>query len=139
MTHLPRPRREGGATPNEEPDWDVRVLDRPVILDVPDRLPADPDPLLAAAVRAMAATVFGDPAAPDRVAELGRAGVVALRTSAGSFELRESLAGWLLVRAWGDPDLADLAAAARLRAVRLAGERRRGCGDPPSDETRGTP
>jgi len=138
MTHPPHPRPHGDAAPNEAPDWDVRVLDRPVILDVPDRLPADLDPPLAAAVAAMVATVFDDPTAPDRVADLGRAGVVALRTSAGSFELRESLAGWLLVRAWGDPDLLDLAVAARLRADRLAGERRRGCGDPPGEQGGGT-
>jgi hypothetical protein len=121
------------------PAWDVRVLDRPVILDVPDRLPHDPDPLLSAAVAAMSATAFAAPDAPDRVGELGRAGVVAVRTSAGSFELRESLLGWLLVHASGDPDPTDLAAAARVRAQRLAGERRDGCGATPSDEPSGMP
>jgi hypothetical protein len=140
VTAIPNPRRPGDGEPRPashpaiEPDWDVGVLARPVVLDVPDLLPADPDPLLTAAVAAMAATAFGDPQAPDRVAELGRAGVVALRTSSGSFELRESLIGWLLVRAWGDPDPADLAAAAELRAERLAAERRGWRGDTPPDQ-----
>jgi hypothetical protein len=137
MTAIPNPRSpddDPPRTPEPEPDWDIRVLERPVVLDIPDQLPADPNPLLAAAVAAMTATVFGDPAAADRVAELGKAGVVALRTSSGSFELRESLIGWLLVKAWGDPDPADLAAAAALRAVELAQERRGSREHPEPDE-----
>jgi hypothetical protein len=131
VTDIPRPRPSSDPETVPCPDWDVRVLDRPVVLDVPELLPDNDDPLLSAAVAAMLATVEGDLTAADRIAELGRAGVVALRTVAASFELRETLLGWVLVRGWGDPDPADLAVAARLRAARLAVERRRGCGGSP--------
>ena len=114
-----------------QPDWDIRVLDHPVVIDVPDQLPPDPGPLLEAAIAAMIVTVAGDAAATHRVGELARAGVVALRTSIGSFQLRESLLGWILVRGWGDPDPVDLAEAAQLRARRLARERRTGCAGSP--------
>jgi hypothetical protein len=111
-------------------DWDTRVLDDPVVLDVPDQLPAQPDKLLTTAVDAMSATMAGHHDASDHVAALAHAGVVAVRTSSGSLELHETLLGWVLVRAWGDPDPADLAVAARLRAHQLARERRDGCGSP---------
>jgi hypothetical protein len=121
----------GNPAAGPPPDWDIGVLDHPVVLDVPDQLPPDPRPLLDAAIAAMVATAAGDAAATYRIGELARAGVVALRTSHGSFQLRESLLGWILVRGWGDPDPVDLAEAARFRAHRLARERRTGCAGAP--------
>jgi hypothetical protein len=116
-------------TPDDSPvDWDLRVLDTPVVLDIPDTLPDQPDPLLLAAIEVLVAALLGDHAAARRIGELARSGVVALRTSAGCLEVHETLLGWTLTRTWGEPDALDLAAAARLRARRLAGERRNGCG-----------
>jgi hypothetical protein len=106
------------------------VLDRPVVRDVPARLPADLDPLVGAAVAALLAVIDGEGDASDRIGELARAGVVAIRTTHGALAPTETLLGWVLVRTWGDPDAASLAAAARLRASRLARERRQGCGGP---------
>jgi hypothetical protein len=114
-------------TGNPTPDWDTSVLDLPVVLDVPDRVTPDlADPLLAAALEALLATAAGMPGRPYPIGNLGRAGVVAIRTSAGAFEIRETLLGWVLVIACGDPDPYDLAGAARLRAHRLALARRHG-------------
>lgn len=110
------------------PAWDVRVLDRPVVLDIPERLPADPDPPMTAAVAALLGSLSGDPDSSDRIGDLARAGVVAVRTAHGSLALTETLLGWVFVRVWGDPDPVGLAAAAWLRADRLARERRQGCG-----------
>jgi len=74
--------------------------------------------------------VASEPEASDRIGELARAGVVALRTAHGSLAPTETLLGWVLARTWGDPDAASLAVAAGLRARRLARERRQGCGGP---------
>jgi hypothetical protein len=115
------------------PDWDLRVLDVPVVLHIPEHIPPHPDPLLVAAVETLLATAAGEHSASRRISHLGRAGVVAIRTSAGSLELRETLLGWILVRGDGTPDPSDLAGAARLRAWRLAAERRSGCGGPPPE------
>ena len=123
------PREHGGGAWSGRADWDTRVLADPIVLDVPDVLPTRPDRLLHAAVAAMLAIAVGRPSAADRISELGRAGVVALRTSAGSVELRETRHGWRLVRAWGDPDARSLAAAARMRARQIARDRRQHGGD----------
>lgn len=122
-----------------QPGWDLSVLENPVVLDVPDALSTDPsaqqDPLLRACIDALALTFDRNPEAPTRIGDLARAGVVALRTSAGSLEVRETVLGWVLAHAWGDPDGDDLATAARLRAHRLAGERHVVCGGPPTEDT----
>jgi hypothetical protein len=102
------------------PAWDTRVLHHPTVLDIPDQLPDRPDPQVALAVVAMERQTAGDPAAGRLIARLAHAGVVALRTTGGAFELRETLDGWLLARHDGDPEPAELAAAAELRAHRLA-------------------
>ncbi|WP_239312647.1 hypothetical protein [Frankia sp. Cj3] len=126
-----------------EPNWDTTVLDQPIILDLPDRLPADTDhcghfdPRLALAVAAMTAQLDGDHAQATRlVGKLGRAGIVAIRASSGTLEVRETLDGWQLIVSAGDPDPADLAVAAHLRASHLARQRHiarqrhRGSGQP---------
>lgn len=107
------------------PLWDTRVLDTPVVLDLPARLSAHPDLLTRTAVAAMAAQAEGHFDAPALVARLGHAGVVAVRTPTGTFEVRELLDGWLLVTAPGDPNPLDLAISAHLRARRLAHDRAR--------------
>jgi hypothetical protein len=107
------------------PRWDTRVLDTPLVLDLPARLSAHPDRLTRTAVAAMAAQAEGHPDAPALVACLGHAGVVAVRTPTGTFEVRELRDGWLLVTSPGDPDPLDLAIAAHLRARGLAHERTR--------------
>jgi hypothetical protein len=105
-------------------DWNTDVLNQPVILDVPDPLPADPDPLVTTAARALAAQQSGAHQRASRlVATLGHAGVVAVRTTDAALEVRELLDGWKLVGRVGDPDAPTLAAAAKLRAARLARER----------------
>ncbi|EIV91329.1 hypothetical protein [Frankia sp. QA3] len=106
-----------------EPGWDIRVLGRPVVLTVPDRLGDDPDALLALAAVALERHLAGAPTASRIIGQLAHSGVVALRTISTVFELRESRDGWLLVRSWGEPEPAELAAAAWIRAHRLARER----------------
>ena len=118
------------AFDNTPTDWDVTVLDIPVVLDIPDQLPDHPDPLLITAVQALVSSLLNEPTGSEQVGHLARNGIVALRTSSGCLELHETLLGWTLKRSWGTPDPTDLATAARLRAHRLAGERRRGCGGP---------
>jgi hypothetical protein len=113
------------------PAWDTRVLHHPQILDVPDRLGQNPDPRVALAVVAVERQTAGDANAPKLLARLAHAGVVALRTGDGAFELRETADGWLLVGHPGDPDPAELAAAAEVRARRLARTRRRPDPDTP--------
>jgi hypothetical protein len=106
-------------------DWNTDVLHQPIVLDVPDPLPAEPDPLLSTAARAIAAQHAGAHQRASRlVAALGHAGVVALRTTSGPLEVRELRDGWKLIGRVGDPDARALAAAAKLRAARLARERR---------------
>lgn len=128
------PRPGGRASVDYQPDWDLTVLDHPVVLDIPDTLltghPENEDPLLRACIQALTLTHERHPHAHVRIGDLGRAGVVALRTGAGNLELHETLLGWVLAHAWGDPDQHDLATAARLRAHRLARERRSDCGAP---------
>jgi hypothetical protein len=102
----------------------------PHVLDIPDRLDDTPDPRVALAVAAMDRQAAGDPGAGPLLARLAAGGVVALRTSRGHFELRRTAAGWLLLRHPGDPDPAGLAAAADIRARRLAH---------PTPEQQGTP
>ncbi|WP_322779379.1 hypothetical protein [Frankia sp. Cas4] len=105
---------------NPLPAWDTTVLDTATIIDIPDRLPEQPDPHLRLALAAMTSQAAGHPDTTIRVARLAHAGIVAIRTSIGCFEIRELLDGWLLVHHPGDPDPTDLAAAALLRARRLA-------------------
>lgn len=105
-------------------DWDLSVLDHPVLLQIPEQSPEHPDPHLIATLEAVVAALVGDPTGSPRLAELAHTGVLAVRTSTGVLEIHETLLGWTLKPAWGTPDLSDLAAAARLRAHRLARERR---------------
>jgi hypothetical protein len=112
------------------PDWDLSALDTPAVLDIPDQIPDHPDQLLLIGLEALVLSLLGDRNASERIAELARAGIVALRTSSGCLEVHETLLGWTLTRAWGNPDPADLAGAARLRAHRLAAERRHPDGNP---------
>jgi hypothetical protein len=127
MTTFPRP--VAGGTP--VPDWDVRVLDLPAVVTLPD--PAQPplDPLVDAALDAVLAVAAQSPASHRPIGDLARAGVVAIQTSQGAFEIHETLLGWTLVLAAGSPDPGDLAEAARIRAQRLARLRRQpGTGKP---------
>ncbi|EYT91500.1 hypothetical protein ThrDRAFT_02835 [Frankia casuarinae] len=106
-----------------QPAWDIRVLGRPVVIEVPTRIGDDPDPLLALAAVALERHLAGAPTASRIIGQLAHSGVVALRTISTVFEIREQRDGWLLVRSWGDPEPAELAAAAWIRAHRLARER----------------
>jgi hypothetical protein len=105
-------------------DWDLAVLETPTVLDLPGQIPENPEPLLLEALEALVANFLNEPSSPERVGQLARTGIVALHTSSGSLELHETLLGWTLVQTVGTPDPHDLATAARLRAHRLAGERR---------------
>ena len=109
---------------NVPADWDLSVLDTPILLDLPDPFPEHPEPHLITALEALIASLLGDPTSSQRLGHLAQTGVVALRTSSGCLEIHETLLGWTLKQSWGNPDPRDLAAAARLRAHRLAGERR---------------
>ena len=106
-----------------QPAWDIRVLGRPVVIEVPTRIGDDPAPLLALAAVALERHLAGAPTASRIIGQLAHSGVVALRTISTVFEIREQRDGWLLVRSWGDPEPAELAAAAWIRAHRLARER----------------
>jgi hypothetical protein len=104
--------------------WDVSVLARPLVVH------ADPTgisgPTAAAAAAGLAALTRGshDEAAVE-AGGLGIAGVVAVRGSEGVFEVHEVVDGWVFVRsAVPTPNPDDLAAAAAVRAVRLAEARR---------------
>jgi hypothetical protein len=105
-------------------DWDVSVLARPLVVH------ADPSglsgPMSATVAAGLAALARGSHAeAAEAAAELGVAGVVAVRGPEGAFEVHEVADGWAFVRsAIPTPDLDDLAAAAAVRAVRLAEARR---------------
>ena len=107
-------------------DWDTGVLRRPQVLD------ADPTgrsgPLADAAASALAAVQSGDgEEAVAAAAILGPAGVVAVRTGRGSFEVRETLGGWgLAASSVPTPEADELGAAALVRAWRLAEARRAG-------------
>ena len=75
----------------------------------------------------LAATLEEDHiAATHAIAALAAAGVVAIRTPAWIFELRETRPGWVLVATRGAADPHDLAAAAAVRHARLDTRRRRG-------------
>jgi len=79
------------------------------------------------ASEALAATLDEDGAAATHaIATLAAGGVVAIRTSAWIFELRETLSGWVLVATRGAADPHELAAAAAVRRARLDTRRRRG-------------
>jgi hypothetical protein len=109
-------------------DWDVTVLGRPVVCeaDATGRSGA-----LAAAAAAALVALDADDAAGEAVAaaRLGPAGVVALRDGGRTVEVHETLDGWTLVPASvPTPDVDDLAAAAFVRAHRLAAARRAGEG-----------
>ncbi|MCM3921562.1 hypothetical protein ND748_07770 [Frankia sp. AiPs1] len=108
-----------------EAAWNTAALDHPLILDLPDRPGGDPTPLLRLGRQALA-RVHADlhPQASRLLAQLASRGVVALRTSTGTWEIRERLDGWILAPAVGPVDLRTLAAATRLRATRLARQRR---------------
>ena len=98
------------------PDWNVEVLARPLVVD------ADPTGLSGDTAATAAAAVAGH---GEAVRALGRNGVVAVRSAGRAFEVHETLDGWILVDAeLPTPDLGDLAAAARVRASRLAELRR---------------
>jgi hypothetical protein len=85
-------------------------------LDDDDRLAGD-----------ASAAVGGD---NEAAARLGAAGVVAVTATDGVFEVHETVDGWTLVATSGTPDVADLAMAARIRAGRLAVQRRTRRGQP---------
>jgi hypothetical protein len=93
-------------------DWDTGVLHGAVVADAH---PASPHAADAAAALA------GD---SDAAGRLGVAGIVALRSSAGMFEVQEDVDGWGLVASAGTPDVPGLAMAAVIRAARLYAERR---------------
>ncbi|MCK9877850.1 hypothetical protein MXD59_19060 [Frankia sp. Ag45/Mut15] len=95
---------------------------RPTLVDLSG--PAVPADLGDLARRALARHSAGIPA-DTLIAALAHQGVVAIRTHHGLVEVRELVDGWTLVKAVGTPDLTILAAAARLRAVRLARHRAR--------------
>ena len=120
------------TTPSDEnpTDWDLSVLDHPTIVDLPDTLPENPDPLVSSALDAVVAFFLHDLDRCDRLARLAHTGIVALRSSTGTLEIHETLLGWTLTHAAGTPDPHDLAAAARLRAHRLTGERHHHRGTP---------
>lgn len=110
--------------------WDLSVLDAPVVLTLPDQLPDQPDPLLLDALETLIAFLLREPSSSQRIGQLAQTGIVGLHTSSGCLEVHETLLGWTLVHAAGTPDPSDLAAAARLRARRLAGERAHDRGRP---------
>ena len=58
-------------------------------------------------------------AATISIGELAAAGIVAVITSDWTFEVRETLLGWVLAATRGTPDVVDLALAGALRARRL--------------------
>ncbi|MCM3884624.1 hypothetical protein [Frankia sp. R82] len=93
---------------------------RPTILDFSS--PAVPADLGDLARRALARHSAGIPA-DTLIVALAHQGIVAIRTRHSLVEIRELADGWTLVNAVGTPDLATLAAAARLRATRLARHR----------------
>lgn len=65
-------------------------------------------------------------AATHTFATLADTGIVAIRTPAGTFELLETLHGWILVATRGTPDPHDLATAAAMRHARLETRRSHG-------------
>ncbi|MCK9895014.1 hypothetical protein [Frankia sp. AgB32] len=105
-----------------EPEWDVSVLGRPVVLTVPDHLGHDPDALVALAAVAVRHR-YEESSSSKIISYLAHTGVVALETPSAVFELREQRDGWRLVRSSGEPEPNELAAAAWIRAHRLARER----------------
>ena len=62
-------------------------------------------------------------AATVLIGSLAAAGIVAVITSDWTFEVRETLLGWILAATRGTPDVVDLALAAALRARRFAAQR----------------
>ncbi|EFC82857.1 hypothetical protein [Parafrankia sp. EUN1f] len=113
------------------PDWDITALGNPTVVHIPDAAtrPApeaqQERPLIALAGQALNRQLSaGASDCQPQLRALAVAGVVAVRTSREIYELRETLSGWRLVRTWGEPEPAELAAAAWIRAHRLAHERR---------------
>ncbi|MCM3886820.1 hypothetical protein [Frankia sp. R82] len=98
------------------------MLGKPVVLAVPVRLGQDPDALLVLAAAALRRHLLGA-SASRIIGRLACSGVVALRTFSAVYELREQVDGWSLVRSGGEPEPDELAAAAWIRAYRLARER----------------
>jgi len=113
-----------------EPAWDVSVLARPIVLRVPVQLDGDPDPMIVVAAWAVERHLARAQAASRLLAWLAHRGVVALRTAGVVFEVRELADGWLLVHSGAEPEPRELAAAAWIRAHRLA--RDRAATQPPS-------
>lgn len=107
-------------------DWGSAVLRHPQVVD------ADPTGrsgrLAATAAAALVALSHGDgESAAGAAAILGPAGVVAVRSATGTFEVHETPEGWELVPSpVPTPDAGDLGAAALVRAWRLAEARRAG-------------
>ncbi|ONH60472.1 hypothetical protein CcI49_11645 [Frankia sp. CcI49] len=113
------------------PGWDITALGSPKIVHIPDAVTrSGPDaqlerPLVVLAAQALNLQLAaGARDSQPMLRTLAVAGVVAVRTSGEIYELRETLTGWRLVRTWGEPESAELAAAAWIRAHRLAHERR---------------
>ncbi|SNQ49721.1 conserved hypothetical protein [Frankia canadensis] len=106
-----------------EPAWDVSVLARPIVLRVPVQLDGDPDPMIVVAAWAVERHLARAQAASRLLAWLAHRGVVALRTAGVVFEVRELADGWLLVHSGAEPEPRELAAAAWIRAHRLARDR----------------
>ena len=125
MTHASDPLHDN------PPAWDLSVLRTPTVLTIPAQVPDNPDPLLISTLETLVASLLNEDSASERIGALAHTGVVALRTSSGTLEIHETLLGWTLARTWGQPDPTDLAAAAQIRAHRLAAERRHGHGDLP--------
>ena len=106
-------------------DWDTAVLRHPQVVDADPTGRSGP---LAAAAAALVALAHGDgESAAGAAAILGPAGVVAVRSATGTFEVHETPNGWELVPSpVPTPDAGDLGAAALVRAWRLAEARRAG-------------
>jgi len=107
-------------------DWDTSVLVRPLVVRAdPSGLSGPEAETVAAGLAALADGAHDDASAAAAV--LGTAGVVAVRGLDSLCEVRETLDGWEFVCSEAPTaDPGDLAAAAAVRAVRLAEARRRG-------------
>ena len=90
------------------------------VLDLDSLEPVD-DELHRIGFEALAATLDEDVAAANEAIRLlAAARVVAFISNDWTFEVRETLLGWVLGATRGTPDVADLALAASIRARRLA-------------------
>jgi len=105
------------------PAWDVSVLGRPVVLLIPVQLDEDPDPLVALGAWAVERHLARAGSASRVIGWLAHHGVVALRTFGAVYEIRELSDGWVLVQSSAEPEPTELAAAAWIRAHRLAHDR----------------